>query len=160
MLLPPCPVRYSSFVRVQTSPAAWCERRAGRLDRTTAKLRKSSRKSFLGVRKARAYPAMTTALNPARALLAPCREGVVERALAWGALFDGDDGAALVDVDQRHVEPRALLQELQVARAIGVDIRQPHQEEAIGDLHRKSRQWRAAGLLVGFHQDARHVADA
>jgi len=64
----------------------------------------------------------------------PRREGVVEGALAGGALLDGDDGAALVDIDQRHIEPRAFLQELQVARAIGIDVRQAHQEEAVGDL--------------------------
>src|SRR5665647_2692577 len=53
-------------------------------------------------------------------LLPPRRERVVEGALAGGALFDGDDGAALVDIDQRHIEPGALLQELQVARAVGL----------------------------------------
>lgn len=37
--------------------------------------------------------------------LPPRRECVVERALAGGAFFDRDDGAALVDVDQRHIEP-------------------------------------------------------
>src|SRR3979411_2158207 len=57
------------------------------------------------------------------ALFPPRRERVVEGALAGGALLDGDDGAALVDIDQRHVEPRALLQELQVALAVGIDIR-------------------------------------
>ena len=36
--------------------------------------------------------------------------------------FDRDGGAALVDIDQRHVEPRALLQELQIARAIDIAI--------------------------------------
>src|SRR6185312_7867936 len=51
-------------------------------------------------------------------LFAPRRERFVEGAFAGGALFDRDDGAALVDVDQRHVEPGALLQELKVAGAI------------------------------------------
>src|ERR1700733_4338022 len=67
-------------------------------------------------------------------LFAPGGECVVEGALARRAFFDRDDGAALVDIDQRHVEPRALLQELDVAGAVGVDIRQPDQEEAVGDL--------------------------
>jgi hypothetical protein len=59
-----------------------------------------------------------------------------------------------------HVEPGALLQELDVAGAVGVDIRQPDQEEAVGDLDREACQRRAARLLVGFHQNAGHVGDA
>src|SRR5579872_1319371 len=47
-------------------------------------------------------------------LLAPGRKRVVEGALTGCTLLDRDDGATLVDIDQRHVEPRALLQELQV----------------------------------------------
>ena len=47
----------------------------------------------------------------ARRSLAPRRERLVERALAGHALLNRDDGAALVSVDQRHVEPGALLQE-------------------------------------------------
>src|ERR1700751_3495439 len=54
------------------------------------------------------------------ALLAPGGKCVVEGALARRALFDRDDGAALVGVDQRHVEPRTLLQKLHVALASGV----------------------------------------
>ena len=79
----------------------------------------------------------------AAALLAPGRERVVEGALTGGAFFDGDDGAALVDVHQRHVEPRALFQKLQVALAVGIDIRQTDQEEAVGDLDGEPRQRRA-----------------
>src|SRR5581483_4842057 len=41
-----------------------------------------------------------------RPLLAPRRKRVVEGALAGCALLDGDDGATLIDVDQRHGEPR------------------------------------------------------
>src|SRR6478672_10562911 len=69
-----------------------------------------------------------------RELLAPGRKRVVEGAFAGGALFDRDDGAALVGVDQRHVEPRALLQQLDVARTVGVDIGEPDQEETVRDL--------------------------
>ena len=105
------------------------------------------------------HHALVRAIAP-RPLLAPGRERVVEGALARCAFFDGDDGAALVDVDQRHVEPRALFQKLQIALAVGVHVRQADQEEAVGDLDRESRQRHAARLLVGFHQDARHVADA
>src|ERR1700722_18412918 len=71
-----------------------------------------------------AQGAFQGAFRGTRRLLSPGRECFVESALARGAFFDGDDGAALVDVDQRHVEPRALLQELQVAGAVGLDIRQ------------------------------------
>src|SRR4051812_15509698 len=99
------------------------------------------------------------AARPA-ALLAPGRERVVERAFAGGALFDRDDGAALVDVDQGDVEPGTLLQELQVALAVGVDVGKADQKKAVGDLYREASQRGAARLLVGFHQDARHVADA
>ena len=37
---------------------------------------------------------------------------------AWArrTFFDRDDGAALVGIDQRHIEPRAFLQERDVAR--------------------------------------------
>src|SRR5215472_13990718 len=69
-----------------------------------------------------------------KALLAPGRKRVVEGALARRALLDRDDGAALVGVDQRHVEPGALLQKLDVARAVGVDIGEADQEEAVRDL--------------------------
>src|SRR5262252_1506692 len=95
-----------------------------------------------------------------KALLAPGGERVVEGALARRALLDRDDGAALVGVDQRHVEPGALLQKLDVARAVGVDIGEADQEEAVRDLDRKARKRRAARLLVRLHQDARHVGDA
>src|SRR5262245_34433836 len=40
-------------------------------------------------------------------LLPPLCERFVECAFARGALFDGDDGAALVGIDQRDVEPGA-----------------------------------------------------
>src|SRR5215831_2202805 len=94
-----------------------------------------------------------------RALFAPGGKRVVEGALARRALFDRDDGAALVGVDQRHVEPRTLLQKLHVALAVGVDVRQPDQEEAVRDFDGKTGKRRAARLLVGLHQDAWHVAD-
>ena len=67
--------------------------------------------------------------RPHSPLLPPRRERIVERAFAGGAFFDRDDGAALVDVDQRHVVPGAFLQELQVARAVGVDCGQANHEQ-------------------------------
>src|SRR3954471_9593454 len=95
-----------------------------------------------------------------RASLAPGRKRFVEGTLAGGALFDRDDGAALVGVDKRHVEPGALLQELQIPLPLGIDVGKTDQEKSVGDLDRERRQWRAARLLVGLHQNARHVADA
>src|SRR6266480_4932716 len=62
------------------------------------------------------------------ALIAPDRKRVVEGALSRRALLDRDNGAALVGVDQRHVEPGALLQELDIALAIGIDVRQSDQK--------------------------------
>jgi hypothetical protein len=49
---------------------------------------------------------------------------------------------------------------LQIARAVGIDIGETNQEEAVGDLHLTPRERRLARLLVGFRQDAWHVADA
>src|ERR1700704_731843 len=66
--------------------------------------------------------------------VAPDRERIVEGAFAGRALLDRDDGAALVGIDQGYVEPGAFLQELDVALAVGIDVRQPDQEEAVGDL--------------------------
>jgi hypothetical protein len=65
--------------------------------------------------------------------LPPSRKRVVEGALTRGALFNRDDGTALVGVDERHVEPGTLLRELDVASAVGVDIGEADQEEAVGD---------------------------
>jgi hypothetical protein len=78
-----------------------------------------------------------------RRLLPPRRKRVREGAVAGGAFFDGDDGAAAVGVDQRHVEPRPGLQQVDVARAVALDIRQPDQEEAVGDLEGETGQRRA-----------------
>src|SRR6266542_1241895 len=87
------------------------------------------------------------AANKIDRLLTPRRERVVERPLPGRALFDRDDGAALVDVDQRHVEPGAFLQELQIAGAVGIDVGEADQEEAVGDLHGEPRKRCAARLL-------------
>jgi hypothetical protein len=42
-----------------------------------------------------------------------------------------DDGAALVDIDQRHVEPGALLQELQITAAFGLDVGKAYQNQPV-----------------------------
>src|SRR5689334_25292816 len=54
-------------------------------------------------------------------LLAPGREGVVEGALARRPLLDRDDGAPLIGIDQRHIEPGPFLQQLNVALPVGID---------------------------------------
>ena len=71
--------------------------------------------------------------------LTPPRANASLNARSPGGLLDGDDGAALVDVDKRHAEPRALLKRLDVASAVGVDVRQPDREEAVGDLGGKGQ---------------------
>jgi hypothetical protein len=43
-------------------------------------------------------------------LLLPRLERFGERALTWRAFFYGEDGAAVVVVDHRHVDPSALVQ--------------------------------------------------
>src|SRR4051812_33597425 len=48
-------------------------------------------------------------------LLPPCLEGLLEGAFAGGALFQREDRAAAVVVNDRHIEPGALLEELQIA---------------------------------------------
>lgn len=54
-------------------------------------------------------------------LLHPSRKGLLESALARIALLDRQDSAASVVVDDRHVEPAALLQKLYVALHVGFD---------------------------------------
>jgi hypothetical protein len=60
----------------------------------------------------------------------------------------------------RHGEPGALLQELHVARAVGIDVGEADKEEAVSDLDREVRERGAACLLVRLHLDAWHVGDA
>src|SRR5205807_3806518 len=56
--------------------------------------------------------------------LPPGLEGLVERLLAGIAFFQRQDRAAAVVVDDRNIEPGALLQELQIALHVGLDRRQ------------------------------------
>ena len=76
------------------------------------------------------------------------------------ALLDRQDGAAAVVVDDRNVEPGALLQELKIALHVGFDRREADQEEARRHLHGEPGERRAARLLGLLHQDAGHVGDA
>ena len=54
----------------------------------------------------------------------------------------------------------AFLQQLNVALHVGLDRRQPDQEEAGRHLHREAGQRHAAGLLGLLHQHAGHVLHA
>src|ERR1043166_5927471 len=93
------------------------------------------------------------------ALLLPHLERLAERAFAGRTLFECEDGAAVVVVDHRDVEPGALLEQLQIPVAIGRAGVEPDEEVAIGDLGHESRQRRAGGLFARFHEDARHRRD-
>src|SRR5438552_19161649 len=55
-------------------------------------------------------------------LLLPGLEGVGEDALAGRAFFQSEDGAAVVVVNDRDVEPAALLEHLQIAILVGIDV--------------------------------------
>src|SRR5438309_1105735 len=81
------------------------------------------------------------------ASLPPGRERFREGALARGALFERQDGAAVVVVDDRDVEPGPLLEQLQIAVAVGVGGGQADQEEAVGDLDGEPGERHAARLL-------------
>src|SRR3954468_7341752 len=93
-------------------------------------------------------------------LLPPGLERFVEGALARRALFEREDRPAAVVVDDRYVEPAALLQELEIALHVAFDCRQSDEEEARRHLHGKAGKRRAARLLGLLHEDAGHVLDA
>src|SRR6476469_5595381 len=85
--------------------------------------------------------------------LPPGLERLVKGAFARRALFEREDRAAAVVVDDRNVEPAALLEKLQIALHIAFDRRQPDEEEARRHLHGESGERRAARLLGLLHQD-------
>src|SRR5262249_14232024 len=92
-------------------------------------------------------------------LLAPSLERLGKRPLAGRALFERQDGATIVVVDDGDVEPGAVLQQLHVALTVGVARRQADQEEAGGHLDGKAGERRAAALLGLLHQNAGHIRD-
>src|SRR5678809_1272150 len=66
------------------------------------------------------------------AMRCPCSttaSGASSRRVAGRPLFQGDDGAAVVVVDHRDVEPAPLLQQLQVAILVGVLVGQADKVE-------------------------------
>ena len=91
-----------------------------------------------------------------RLLLPPGRECVGEHAIARRAFFDRQNGAAIVVVNDRDIEPRPLLEQLNIALHVRIGRREPDQEESGRHLDRKTRKRDAAGLLGLLHQ---HAAD-
>ena len=65
--------------------------------------------------------------------LLPDGKRVRKNAFTHHPFFHCDNAAALVAIDYRNIEPRALLQELQIAAAVRLDIRQADQEEVVGN---------------------------
>src|SRR5262245_55486766 len=84
-------------------------------------------------------------------LLPPRLEGVRKRAIAERALRQRQDGAAVVGVHHRNVEPGALLEQLRVALAVRLGRRKPDQEEAVGDFHGEAGKRHAARRLGLLH---------
>ena len=93
-------------------------------------------------------------------LLPPGAERFLEGAHAGRALLHRENGALAAGIDNRNVEPVALLQQLDIALHVDVDRRQADQEIAVGDLHREAGERHAARLLVLLHQHAGNVGDA
>src|SRR5207237_9502279 len=94
------------------------------------------------------------------ASLLPGREGLIERLLARRAFLQGQDGAAVVVVDDRDVEPGALLEQLNVALHVALERGQPDQEISWRDRDREAGERHTAGLLGLLHQHARHLLNA
>src|SRR5262245_55100742 len=95
-----------------------------------------------------------------RSLLVPGRERFREGAIARCALLQCQDRASTIGVDDRDIEPRPLLEQLNIALLVGLDRRKPDQKEAVGHLHGEASERRAARLFGLLHQDARHIGDA
>src|SRR5262249_50722799 len=81
------------------------------------------------------------------ALLLPGLEGVGEDALTGRAFLQGEDGAAVVVVNNRDVEPAALLEHLQIAILVGIDVGEADEIEAGRHLDREAGERHAARLL-------------
>src|SRR3954468_2396114 len=79
--------------------------------------------------------------------LFPSRERISKDAFARRAFLKRQDGAAIVGIDHGNVEPRPLLEQLDIALAVGLDGGQSDQEEAVSDFDRQSCQRHAARLL-------------
>src|SRR5262249_1579576 len=70
-----------------------------------------------------------------RGLLVTGREGFVEHALAGRALLDRENGAQVVLVEDRDVEPRPFLQRPDIALILGLGRVEADQEEVFLHLH-------------------------
>src|SRR5262245_36697363 len=86
-------------------------------------------------------------LTFAERLLLPRCESIGEGALARRAFFHGEDGAAVIVVDDGYVEPAALLEQLQVALLVGKGAGKADQIKAVADLHREPGERHAARRL-------------
>src|SRR3984885_5411488 len=93
-------------------------------------------------------------------LIAPGGKGISESAIAGRTLFQCQNGTAAIVIDDRNIEPRPALEQLNIALQVGIDRGQADQEEAVGDFHGKARKRGAARLLGFFHQNAGHIGDA
>src|SRR6266571_4486927 len=91
---------------------------------------------------------------------APGDECFLERSFSGRALLDGQNGPATVVVDDRDVEPGALLQQFHVALHIALGRRDTVEKESGLHLHGKPCQWRAAGMLALSHQNGRDIRNA
>src|SRR5262245_27459022 len=93
-------------------------------------------------------------------LLLPGLERVGEDLLAGRAFFQGQNGAAVVVVNHRDVEPAPFLEQLDVAVLVGLRVRQAYQIEAGRDLDREAGERDPARSLGLFHQEAGDVGEA
>src|SRR6516165_12260265 len=82
-----------------------------------------------------------------RLLFLPGRERIGKGALARRAFLQRKDRAPPIGVDDRDIEPRTLLEQLDVALLVGLDGGKPNQKEAVGHLDRQAGERRAARLL-------------
>src|SRR6202034_4246512 len=125
------------------------------LRRTNSSLRGSSLCTPYRVMLPQRYTAMRTG-----SLFRPGGECIRESPIAGRAFFHGQDGAAAIVIDDRDIEPRLILEQLDIALHVGIDRGQADQEEAVGDLDRESGERNAAGLLGILHQNAGHIGNA
>src|ERR1700686_5332988 len=102
---------------------------------------------------------ITEPLQRSLSLFPPGREGISKSAIAGRALFQRQDGAAAIGIDDWNVEPRPLLEKLDIALHVGIDRGKTDQEEAVRHLDRKPGEGCAARLLGLLHQYPGHVGD-
>src|SRR5665213_3926709 len=90
----------------------------------------------------------------------PSGERLFEDPVARSALLERHDSALAAFIDQRQIEPLAILEETKVVRDIRIDALQCHPEEAFGDLRRSADKRLSTRILGRLHHNTRHVANA